>query len=72
MKVTFWSWGGRRRTSGVYAVKLLRSLGYRASLKVLSRTGYFSVVNDPRTRAQIGFMPWSRTTRPRQGSSTRC
>ena len=58
MKVTFWSWAPAA-DFGVYAVKLLRSLGYRASLKVLSRTGYFSVANDPRTRAQIGFMPWT-------------
>ena len=58
MKVTFWSWAPAA-DFGVYAVKLLRSLGYRATLRVLSRTGYFSVANDPRTRAQIGFMPWT-------------
>lgn len=36
------------------AVRLLRSLGYRASLKVVG-DGYFSTVVDPRTKAQMGF-----------------
>jgi peptide/nickel transport system substrate-binding protein len=58
MKVTFWSWAPQA-SFGRYAVELLNSLGYRASLKVLSRTRYFAVANDPRTRAQIGFMPWT-------------
>ena len=54
MKVTFWAWAPQA-SLGAYAVKLLRSLGYRASLKVLSRTRYFAVADDPRTKAQIGF-----------------
>jgi YVTN family beta-propeller protein len=58
MKVTFWSWEPAA-SFGVYAVKLLRSLGYRASLKVLSRTAFFAAAYDPRTRAQIGFNPWT-------------
>src|SRR5262249_28322118 len=58
MKITFWSWAPQA-SFGLYAVKLLKSLGYRASLKVLSRTRYFAVANDPRTKAQIGFMPWT-------------
>ena len=58
MKVTFWSWAPQAGL-GEYAVGLLRSLGYRASLKVLSRTRYFSVADDPRTKAQIGFLAWT-------------
>jgi len=57
MKVTVWSWsdlGGL----GPYAVKLLRSLGYRASMKSRSGFGYFKVVGDSRTRAQIGTTEW--------------
>jgi YVTN family beta-propeller protein len=57
MKVTFWSWsdlGGL----GPYAVKLLRSLGYRASMNARSGFGYFNVVGDSRTRAQIGTFEW--------------
>ncbi|HET8785748.1 MAG TPA: ABC transporter substrate-binding protein, partial [Candidatus Limnocylindrales bacterium] len=58
MKVTFWAWAPQA-SLGAYAVKLLRSLGYRASLKVLSRTRYFAVADDPRTKAQIGFLAWT-------------
>ena len=58
MKVTVWSWAPQAGL-GEYAVGLLRSLGYRASLKVLSRTRYFSVADDPRTKAQIGFLAWT-------------
>jgi YVTN family beta-propeller protein len=58
MRVTFWSWAPQA-SLGAYAVRLLRSLGYRASLKVLSRTRYYSVADDPRTRAQIGFLGWT-------------
>jgi peptide/nickel transport system substrate-binding protein len=57
MKVTVWSWsdlGGL----GPYTVRLLRSLGYRASMKTRSGFGYFNVVGDSRTRAQIGTTDW--------------
>jgi YVTN family beta-propeller protein len=57
MKVTFWSWadfGG----IGPYAVKLLRSLGYRASMKSRGGPDYFRVVGDSRTKAQIGLTEW--------------
>jgi hypothetical protein len=39
------------------AVKLVRSLGYRASLKMFGGT-YFSTVYDSRMKAQIGFYGW--------------
>ena len=57
MKVTFWSWadlGGY----GPYALKLLRSLGYRAAMKARGGFGYFGVVGDSRTKAQIGTTEW--------------
>jgi YVTN family beta-propeller protein len=57
MKITVWSWadlGGL----GPYAVKLLRSLGYRASMKARGGFGYFSVIGDSRTKAQIGTFEW--------------
>ena len=57
MKVTFWSWGNLPDI-GPYAVKLLRSLGYRASMKSRSGYEYFGVVGDSRTRAQIGTTEW--------------
>jgi len=57
MKITVWSWadlGG----FGPYAVKLLRSLGYRASMKVRGGDGYFAAIGDSRTKAQIGTYEW--------------
>src|SRR5262249_21888718 len=58
MKVTVWA-PAPARAFGLYAVKLLRSLGYRATMKILSRNRYFSVASDSRTRAQVGFSPWT-------------
>lgn len=58
MKVTFWS-RSDQNDLGSYGVKLLRSLGYRASLKVVKGTDYFPVINDSRTKAQIGIFQWS-------------
>jgi peptide/nickel transport system substrate-binding protein len=57
MKVTFWSWGDLGGI-GPYAVKLLRSLGYRVSMKVLDGYDYWFAVNDLRTQAQIGTAEW--------------
>ena len=57
MKITVWSWadlGGL----GPYTVKLLRSLGYRTSMKVRAGFGYFPVTGDSRTKAQIGTEEW--------------
>ena len=58
MKVTFWAWAPTA-SFGVYAVKLLRSLGYRATMRVLGRTEYFAIADNPRTKAQIGFLAWT-------------
>jgi YVTN family beta-propeller protein len=57
MKITVWSWSDLGAL-GPYAVKLLRSLGYRASMKTRAGFGYFKVVGDSRTRAQIGTTEW--------------
>jgi YVTN family beta-propeller protein len=57
MKVTVWSWSNLGGL-GPYAVRLLRSVGYRASMKARSGFGYFNVVGDSRTRAQIGTAEW--------------
>jgi YVTN family beta-propeller protein len=56
IKVTFWSWSDLPGV-GPYALKLLRSLGYRASLRALGDS-YFPTVGDSRTRAQIGTTEW--------------
>jgi len=57
MRITVWSWadlGG----FGPYTVRLLRSLGYRASMKAVGSPRYFAVVGDSRTKAQIGTYEW--------------
>ena len=53
MKITVWS-RAAHPGFGPYAVRLLHSLGYRASLKT-SGDDYFSLVGDSRNHAQIGF-----------------
>lgn len=58
MKVTFWSWGDLGGL-GPYAARLLRSLGFRVSIKtVAGAMGYFYAIDDSRTRAQIGTAEW--------------
>jgi YVTN family beta-propeller protein len=55
-KVTVWSFtqaAGFNR----FAVKLLHSLGYRVSTKVLG-DNYVAAVSDSRNKAQIGFTGW--------------
>jgi peptide/nickel transport system substrate-binding protein len=47
----------RPRRIGPYAVRLLRSLGYRAALKTRG-DDYFGVVGDSRTKAQAGVYEW--------------
>jgi peptide/nickel transport system substrate-binding protein len=56
MRVTVWSWT-QAQGYNEFAVKLLRSLGYRASMKVVG-DNYVGVVADSRNKAQIGFMGW--------------
>ena len=54
MKVTVWSWKAIPGL-GPLAVKLLRSLGYDASMKSWTD---FRVIQDSRTKAQIGTLEW--------------
>ena len=49
-----------RRSIGRYFVGLLDDLGFRASLaRGHSASTYFPTIQDPRSRAQIGFQGWS-------------
>jgi len=57
MKVTFWAWTQAAGFNS-FGVKLLRSLGYRVSTKIVAGS-YFSAVSDSRNRAQIGFTGWA-------------
>jgi peptide/nickel transport system substrate-binding protein len=57
MAVTVWSWGDLPGL-GPFAVQLLDSLRYHATMKSKSGFGYFDVIGDSRTRAQIGTYEW--------------
>jgi len=57
MRITVWDYAPVKGF-GPLAVKLLRSLGYRVSLKTLGDT-FFSTAYDPSTKAQIGFWAWA-------------
>ncbi|HST16093.1 MAG TPA: ABC transporter substrate-binding protein [Gaiellaceae bacterium] len=58
MTVKFYSWGDIGGL-GPYAAKLLRSLGYRTSVrKIGSIDSFFATTADSRTRAQIGTTEW--------------
>jgi peptide/nickel transport system substrate-binding protein len=56
MKVTYWSWTFFSPLAK-YAARLLRSVGYRPSVKSLGNS-YFSMVADSRRRAQMGVDGW--------------
>ncbi len=58
MKVTVWSFGPLR-DYGPFTARLLRSLGYRTSVKVIDDSSYFARAADSRSKAQIGIFPWS-------------
>jgi YVTN family beta-propeller protein len=57
MKIEVYSWSDLDGV-GPYAVKLLRSLGYRVSMKSLGGFRYFGVVGDSRSKVQIGITEW--------------
>ena len=49
-----------RRATGRYFTALLDDLGFRASLaRERSERAYFARIQDPRSRAQIGFQGWA-------------
>jgi ABC-type transport system substrate-binding protein/DNA-binding SARP family transcriptional activator len=58
-KVVFWTGAHPfERAVPPLAIATLEKLGYRASLKVIPDESYFPKVDDPRTRAQAGFVAW--------------
>jgi YVTN family beta-propeller protein len=57
MEVTVWSWDDKP-WPGAFAVRLLRSLGYRASMNSDAGFAYFERAFDSRTKAQIGTWEW--------------
>jgi ABC-type oligopeptide transport system substrate-binding subunit len=57
MKVTVWAFT-QATGFNTTAMKLLESLGYQVSTKVVGKD-YFGKVNDSRTKAQTGFYGWA-------------
>lgn len=57
MKVRVWTFT-EEKPLGRYYVSLLRTLGFRASMRVLDQEQYFLRVSDSSTRAQIGPIGW--------------
>jgi peptide/nickel transport system substrate-binding protein len=57
MKVTVWTFTEQEPLAR-YFVSLLRTLDYRAFLRVLDQEQYFLMVSDSSTRAQIGAIGW--------------
>jgi YVTN family beta-propeller protein len=57
--VTIWVLDGfAAKATGSYLVRLLKELGYRASLRITSPTRLFTKAGDFRSRIQAGFVSW--------------
>ncbi len=58
MPVTVWTFEGPDRTVGIYLVRLLKDLGYRARLHMVPVVRFFDKVSDARSKIQIGLESW--------------
>jgi peptide/nickel transport system substrate-binding protein len=58
MPVTVWTFEGPDRTVGIYLVRLLKDLGYRARLQMVPVVRFFDKVSDARSKIQIGLESW--------------
>ena len=47
-----------RPAIGAYLASVLNQIGFKASIKSLNQTVYFSTIGDPKSKAQIGFDDW--------------
>ena len=47
-----------RPAIAAYLQSLLNQIGFKASIKTLNQTVYFSTIGNPKTKAQIGFDDW--------------
>jgi ABC-type transport system substrate-binding protein len=57
--VTFWTYSDPSEPAlGQYMVKLLRQLGYRASLRIVNGNRYWGIVGNSNTKAQVGLSWW--------------
>lgn len=58
-RVQVWA-PGDHASIATYFAALLRRLGYRSTVHVVSISRYYTAVGDPKTRAQIGWGAWLR------------
>ena len=57
--VTVWTNSKDPRPAiGAYLQSLLNQIGFKASIKTLNQTVYFSTIGSPKSKAQIGFDDW--------------
>ena len=57
--VTVWTNSKDPRPAiAAYLASLLNQIGFKASIKTLNQTVYFSTIGNPKTKAQIGFDDW--------------
>lgn len=57
--VTVWTNSKDPRPAiAAYLASTLNSIGFKASIKTLNQTVYFSAIGDPKSKAQIGFDDW--------------
>jgi len=57
--VTVWTNSKDPRPAiGAYLASVLNNIGFKASIKTLNQTVYFSAIGDPKSKAQIGFDDW--------------
>ncbi len=47
-----------RPAIGAYLASVLNQIGFKATIKSLNQTVYFSTIGDPKSKAQIGFDDW--------------
>jgi YVTN family beta-propeller protein len=56
--VTVWTFGGSGRAVGLYLVRVLKELGYRANQRSVSNSRFFSMVANAHSKTQMGLNEW--------------
>jgi YVTN family beta-propeller protein len=57
--VTVWTFVGfANKAVGTYLVQLLKDLGYRANLRTVSASRFFSTVGNSHNKTQVGLVAW--------------
>ena len=56
--MTVWTFGGSSRAVGLYLVRLLKDLGYRAHQRSVSDNRFFPMVANAHSKTQVGLALW--------------